>query len=812
MKTSSWLKSLRNRVTSGVGRRTIHRKPRLNFDTLEDRVVPATPVYFDDFATGIAVDTGGNQYVNYSRLHGTIDLDPDPARTSWVTGLDPTVFGGLSGQFLVKYSPSREVLWVKSGADMATFVRDIKIAADPGGSEYLYKFGSDITKLDLDGNVIWTNGMSNASVGNNYVDVDGSIYATGSYSATVDLDTSTVYGDNRDLLTAPATQAMYIAKWDANGNVLWSQTISSTATSAEPSPWVGGGPVTVANGIVYVGGGYRGTLSLGGLTNDQIDSASTSPDGFLAAYDANGNYQSVAHFVDATPGIVRAAGSDVYLTAGFGYTTDLDPGAGQNLLTPGSINGANLAVARLTYDNSGPTPIWTLNWAEKFVSTGENGASGLAVSGTDLFVSGIFGTTTDFDPSAGTYNLTAGGEADIFAMKLNASNGGLAWVTQMGSTRRLAVNDSEDAKLVLTPTGIYLGGNVAHGTVNFVGTDRSTVKIMDSGLDKDGFVAKLGIDGSYQWSFGVGAVGRTMDDGDPGYTEAGSGWKNLNIGWDSEARTHSKGTGTNTATWTFTGLPNGTYQVITRFPASNKNASNAPFRVNGTLVPVNETIAPNDIAPEYLEGVWENLGTFAVTNGTLTVVLSDAANGTVVADVVRTWFVAPPAPLMAASAPTGTPAAGTLSPGAVKPLMAEALRRWHLVGADTAALGKVDVRIGDLSGNTLGLAQGHTISLDTNAAGWGWFVDRTSRSDAEFTTAGNQGEQGRMDLLSVLMHEVGHLLGHGHDADGLMGETLATGIRENPAPTIGSAEQLLLGAPTANTDHLPLWWAVSLPR
>ena len=42
---------------------------------------------------------------------------------------------------------------------------------------------------------------------------------------------------------------------------------------------------------------------------------------------------------------------------------------------------------------------------------------------------------------------------------------------------------------------------------------------------------------------------------------------------------------------------------------------------------------------------------------------------------------------------------------------------------------------------------------------------------------GDQGEQGRIDLLSVLMHEVGHVLGRDHGEEGVMQESLGTGER-----------------------------------
>jgi hypothetical protein len=107
--------------------------------------------------------------------------------------------------------------------------------------------------------------------------------------------------------------------------------------------------------------------------------------------------------------------------------------------------------------------------------------------------------------------------------------------------------------------------------------------------------------------------------------------------------------------------------------------------------------------------------------------------------------------------------------------------RWQAAGVDTSALTGLDVRIADLGATTLGLSNGNTIWLDDNAAGWGWFVDPTPQGDGEFTTPGKQGEQRRMDLLTALEHELGHLLGYPDTDSGLMADTLAAGVRLTPA-------------------------------
>lgn len=143
-------------------------------------------------------------------------------------------------------------------------------------------------------------------------------------------------------------------------------------------------------------------------------------------------------------------------------------------------------------------------------------------------------------------------------------------------------------------------------------------------------------------------------------------------------------------------------------------------------------------------------------------------------------------PLRAASTPTITNTQ-TITLAQAQPLLTEAIARWQSAGFNVSSLSNINLRIADLPGTTIGQAQGYTITLDTNAAGWGWFVDKTPKSNSEFRTPGNQGEQGLMDLLTVLEHEVGHVLGFEHQQSGLMADTLFAGVRHSPTSAMNPA-------------------------
>ena len=140
-----------------------------------------------------------------------------------------------------------------------------------------------------------------------------------------------------------------------------------------------------------------------------------------------------------------------------------------------------------------------------------------------------------------------------------------------------------------------------------------------------------------------------------------------------------------------------------------------------------------------------------------------------------------PSALRAATVPVAS-VKQSLTVSQYEPILAESLRRWEAAGVNTSDLNGVNVEVKNLDGTTLGLASGNTIWLDDNAAGWGWFIDTTPADSGEFFRPGNQSEQNRMDLLTVVMHELGHLLGQDHDTDSVMAATLVAGVR-NASPT-----------------------------
>ncbi|MCH8890811.1 MAG: hypothetical protein IH827_07025, partial [Myxococcales bacterium] len=95
---------------------------------------------------------------------------------------------------------------------------------------------------------------------------------------------------------------------------------------------------------------------------------------------------------------VDAAGN-VYTTGFFLGTADFDPGPGTfNLTSAGSVD---VFVQKL--DTAG-NPVWAVGMG----GTGTDQGLGVAVDGAgNVYTSGFFQGTADFDPGPGTFNLTS---------------------------------------------------------------------------------------------------------------------------------------------------------------------------------------------------------------------------------------------------------------------------------------------------------------------------------------------------------------------------------------------------------------------
>ena len=124
------------------------------------------------------------------------------------------------------------------------------------------------------------------------------------------------------------------------------------------------------------------------------------------------------------------------------------------------------------------------------------------------------------------------------------------------------------------------------------------------------------------------------------------------------------------------------------------------------------------------------------------------------------------------------------------------------------------ISFSNLAGAAVGQTTDNAIRLDTDAADHGLFIDSTPADNSEFLPTSNPNEwiakagsdaAGKMDMLSVLLHEYGHALGiaHSSDANDFMGATLTPGVRRLPGTDELALMARLVGEIKSGSNDAP---------
>lgn len=413
--------------------------------------------------SSIVLDAAGNVYTTGS-FQGTADFDPG-------VGVFNLTAVGAGDIFISKLDAAGNFIWAKQmGGTTTDEGRSITVDAagnvyttghftgtadfDPGTSSYNLTAAADmdifISKLDPMGDFVWAKqmGASSFDIGQAIeVDAVGNVYTTGFFYNTVDFDP----GVGTYNLSATSGHDMFILKLNTAGDFVWVRQMGGSTIhfgldlKVDPS------------GNVYTTGHFRETVDFDpGIGIYNLTSAGEQ-DIFVHKLDPSGNFVWTKQFEgtgnDGGQSLAVDASGNVYTTGYFQGTADFDPGTGVFDFT--SVGDADIFVSKL--DPSGH-----FVWAKQLSGSSFAVGSAITVGTTgDVYVSGAFMDTVDFDAGTGTFNLTSTGGIDVFIHKMDAA-GGFEWVVQMGST-----DFDESLSVAVDAAGNVYTTGYFQGTVDF---------------------------------------------------------------------------------------------------------------------------------------------------------------------------------------------------------------------------------------------------------------------------------------------------------------------------------------------------------
>lgn len=260
-----------------------------------------------------------------------------------------------------------------------------------------------------------------------------------------------------------------------------------------------------ATGNVYVTGWFFGTTDFDPGTGTLNLVSNGSADIFIQKLSPTGNLLWVKSIGstgdDRAYSIAVDASQNIHLTGEFENTVDMDPGSGTTNRT--AFGAHDLCTMKL--DPSGNL-LWAFTTGE---ANNERGHCIRVDNSGNVYTTGYFFGTNDFDPGPSTFNLaTAGFDRDIFIQKLDAS-GNLVWAKSEGGSN----TDEGNSLFVDSGGNVYITGFFQDGADFDPGP---AVNYVFSHGWYDIFVQKLNASGNFMWAKAMGCTSNT----DIGYSIA----------------------------------------------------------------------------------------------------------------------------------------------------------------------------------------------------------------------------------------------------------------------------------------------------
>lgn len=318
-------------------------------------------------------------------------------------------------------------------------------------------------------------------------DASNNVYVTGNFVGSVAFGSVT--------LTSAGGSDVFIAKYDNSGAFQWARRAGGTSDDV-----VNG--IALSGSDIYIAGQIGATIvnfNTPSTTGSEITSAG-GLDIFVAKFDNTGTFQWARRAGGTSDDLangIAVSGTEVYIVGRIGANI-------VNFNTPSAINsneitsvGSNdIFVAK--FNSSG-----TFQWARRAGGTNSDTGYGIAVSGTDIYITGNMSLTANFNtPSSGSSNtIASAGNNDIFVAKFNSS-GTFQWAKRAGGT---GVDNA--AGIAVSGTEVYITGYIDVNTVNFNTPSDVSSNTLASAGSFDMFIAKFNSSGIFQWAKRAGGTG-----------------------------------------------------------------------------------------------------------------------------------------------------------------------------------------------------------------------------------------------------------------------------------------------------------------